>query len=173
LQLTITGRHVEITDALKAYVEKKIEKLKKYSNNLVDIHVIMEVEKKGQSVEIILNDDGTSFNSKETTVDMYESIDGAINKIESQLKKYREKLRTRKIKTSLRVEEGVEEEVVTSIEDKIIARKKIGDKPLSIEEAIMHLEKSKAVFFAFINQNTSQVNVLYCCGDGKYKLLEP
>ncbi|MEK7275108.1 MAG: ribosome-associated translation inhibitor RaiA, partial [Candidatus Desantisbacteria bacterium] len=88
MQLTITGRHIEITEAIRAYVEKRAEKLRKYSNGLFDVHVIMEVEKKGQSVEITVNGAGCSLNSKETTADMYESIDKAIAKMESQIKKH-------------------------------------------------------------------------------------
>ncbi|MFH1898512.1 MAG: ribosome-associated translation inhibitor RaiA [Candidatus Desantisbacteria bacterium] len=171
MKLTITGRHVEVTEAIRAYAEKKIEKLKKYSDDLLDVHVIMDVEKKGQSMEIILNGAGFSLNSKETTADMYESIDKAIAKMESQLKKHREKTKVRKPINCI-CEEIEEDEITEDLEERIISRRKIGEKPITLEEAIIHLVSTKAAFYAFIDQETGRVNVLYGCGEGKYKLLE-
>jgi len=171
LKLTITGRHVEITGAIRAYARKKAEKLKKYSDDLLDVHVIMDIEKKGQSMEIILNGAGFSLTSKETTADMYESIDKSVAKMESQLKKHREKTKVRKAPDCM-MEEIEEDEVIGELEDAIISRKKIGEKPMTIEEAIIHLSTTKAAFYAFIDQETSRVNVLYGCGEGRYKLLE-
>ncbi|MFH1097730.1 MAG: ribosome-associated translation inhibitor RaiA [Candidatus Desantisbacteria bacterium] len=171
MKLTITGRHVEVTEAIRAYAEKKIEKLKKYSDDLLDVHVIMDVEKKGQSMEIILNGAGFSLNSKETTADMYESIDKAIAKMESQLKKHREKTKVRK-PLSYICEETEEDSITEDLEEMIISRRKIGEKPITLEEAIIHLVSTKAAFYAFIDQETGRVNVLYGCGEGKYKLLE-
>jgi putative sigma-54 modulation protein len=171
LQLTVTGRHIEITEAIRSYVEKKVEKLKKYSDGLFDIHVIMEVEKKGQSVEITLNGAGCNLNSKETTADMYESIDKAVDKMESQIKKHREKIKVRK--TTACMLKGIEEsEIIEESEEKIISRRKIDGKPISVEEAIIYLETKKTVFHVFINQETNRANVLYSCGDGRFKLLE-
>ncbi|MDI6781681.1 MAG: ribosome-associated translation inhibitor RaiA [bacterium] len=171
LQLTVTGRHIEITEAIRAYVEKKVEKLRKYSDGLFDVHVIMEVEKKGQSVEITLNGAGCNLNSKETTADMYESIDKAVDKMESQIKKHREKIKARKT-TACMLKEIDEDDLAVESEEKIVSRRKIDGKPISVEEAIIHLETTKAVFCAFINQETIRVNVLYGCGDGRFKLLE-
>ncbi len=171
LQLTITGRHIEITEAIRAYAEKRVEKLKKYSDGLFDVHVIMEVGKKGQSVEITLSGAGCNLNSKETTADMYESIDKAVDKMESQIKKHREKIKARKT-TACMMKEIEESELVEELEEKIIGRRKIDGKPISEEEAIIHLETTKMVFHAFINQETDRVNVLYCCGEGRFRLLE-
>jgi len=70
------------------------------------------------------------------------------------------------------MEEIEEDEVIGELEDAIISRKKIGEKPMTIEEAIIHLSTTKAAFYAFIDQETSRVNVLYGCGEGRYKLLE-
>ncbi|MBI4778456.1 ribosome-associated translation inhibitor RaiA [Candidatus Desantisbacteria bacterium] len=171
MKLTVTGRHIEITEAIRTYVEKKVEKLRKYSDGLFDVHVIMEVEKKGQSVEITLNGAGCSLNSKETTADMYESIDKSVDKMESQLKKHREKIKARKT-TACMIEEIEESELIGEPEEKIVSRRKIDGKPISVEEAIIHLETTKAVFCAFINQETGRVNVLYVCGAGRFKLIE-
>lgn len=171
MQLTITGRHVEVTEAIRAYAEKKVEKLRKYSDGLFDVHMIMEVEKKGQSVEITLSGAGCSLNSKETTADMYESIDKSVDKMESQLKKHREKTKVRKVSLCM-MKEIEEDSIAEDMEERIVSRRKIGDKPISTEDAIIHLETTKTAFCAFINQETNRVNVLYGCGEGKYKLLE-
>ncbi|MEK7812462.1 MAG: sigma 54 modulation/S30EA ribosomal C-terminal domain-containing protein, partial [Candidatus Desantisbacteria bacterium] len=88
-----------------------------------------------------------------------------------QIKKHREKIKARK--TTACMVKGLEEsELIGESEEKIVSRRKIDGKPISVEEAIITLETTKTVFCAFINQETGRANVLYSCGEGRFKLLE-
>lgn len=91
MNVTITGRHLEITDGIKEHICAKIEKLTKYSNKIETVSVILSVEKYRHSAEAIVLANGTTFTSKEITNDMYSSVDSVLAKIESQFRKHKEK----------------------------------------------------------------------------------
>jgi putative sigma-54 modulation protein len=96
LNVTITGRHLDITDGIKSHVSTRIEKLNKYIKKIDTVNIILTVEKYRHSAEAIVSAKGTSFTSKEVTEDMYSSVDSVFAKIESQLKKHKEKRKSRK-----------------------------------------------------------------------------
>ncbi|GAB4336847.1 MAG: ribosome-associated translation inhibitor RaiA [Candidatus Abyssubacteria bacterium] len=94
MQLMVTGRNMEITDSLKAHIEKKLRKIKKYFDRIIDVHVVLSVEKYRQSAEVTISGgDGINYHSQETTDDVYVSVDKAIEKIERQLRRRRTKVR--------------------------------------------------------------------------------
>ncbi len=92
MQINITGHHVDITDSLKLYVEKKFERLERHFEHITNIHVILSVEKERQKAEATVHvNRGNLFAGNEQT-DMYTAIDGLIDKLDRQLKKHKEKL---------------------------------------------------------------------------------
>lgn len=91
MNIAITGRHLEITQSLREYALKKIEKLEKYFHQLIDAHIIMYIEKVDHVVEILINGDGVRFHAVEKAGDMYSSIDLLYDKIEKQVIKYKDK----------------------------------------------------------------------------------
>jgi putative sigma-54 modulation protein len=98
----ITGRHMDITDAMRAYVEKKIGKLHKYYNRISEIEVTIVSEGLAHKVEIILKADNTQrFVVRHQEEDMYACIDAGIDKLERQLTRHKEKSRIRKGRTSM------------------------------------------------------------------------
>jgi len=97
----ITGRHMEVTAALRSYVEKKITRLEKYNHRVSEIEVILDSEAMVHNVEIILKvDNHPPFVVSNSAEDAYACIDEAIDKIERQLIKYKEKVRSRKGRAS-------------------------------------------------------------------------
>lgn len=92
MQVSITGRHVELTDPLKAYVHDKLGHLKHSFDHVVDVHVVLGVEKHRQRCEINMAANGVNIHAKDETDDMYAAIDGVVDKINRQLKRYRSKL---------------------------------------------------------------------------------
>jgi len=96
--LTMTGKHIEITDAMRAHVEEKVDKLPRYFDGISQVEVIIEGnEGGGPSVEIIARGEhGVLFVAKETGEDMYTCIDLAVHKIERQLRRKKEKQRNNK-----------------------------------------------------------------------------
>jgi len=92
MQVSITGHHVEVTEALKANVEEKIGKLKRHFDNVVDVHVILTVEKLEQKAEATVQISGAKLYAEDTQEDMYVAIDNMIDKLDRQVVKHKEKL---------------------------------------------------------------------------------
>lgn len=98
METTFTFRNLEVSDALKGLTLKKLERLNKYLVKPTKVHIIFHVERFQHIVEIALNANGIQYVSHEKAVDMYTSLDGAIHKLERQLKRYKERLKTHKDK---------------------------------------------------------------------------
>ena len=98
MQVTISGRHIEITDAIREHAEEKVSKLPRYYNNIVSTDVIIEgSEGRNQSVEVIVKAANHDvFVAKEDGSDTYACIDLAVHKVERQLTKYKDKQRNNK-----------------------------------------------------------------------------
>ena len=96
--VTITGKHVEITDAIRAHAEEKVQKLPRYYNSVTQIEVILEGNEGGmQCVEILVHAEHSDLLiAKETGTDTYTCIDAAVHKMERQLRKAKEKQRGHK-----------------------------------------------------------------------------
>jgi len=92
MQINLTGHHVDITESLRNYVESKLEKLERHFDQVVDVHVILSVEKLRQKAEATVHLSGANVFANDTQEDMYAAIDGLIDKLDRQVKKYKEKL---------------------------------------------------------------------------------
>lgn len=92
MQLTIDGRHIEITEAIREYVETKIRKLKKYFPYVIDVHVVLYTQKFMQVVEVTINANRFTIHGEESSSDLYASIDLVVDKLNAQLKRYKERL---------------------------------------------------------------------------------
>ncbi len=93
MQVTITGRHFEVTPAIKQYLIDKISKLEKHFPRLVEAHAILSVEKYRHIAEIAITAKNIRIAGKEETEDMYASIDKIIHSMESRLKRYRDRIK--------------------------------------------------------------------------------
>lgn len=167
MNLSITARHIEVTDSIKEYLQKRLNKLKKYFNKKeVNIHGVFGAEKERRWIEISINYNGNILHGRETKEDIYTSIDAVIEKLERQLEKYKEKNQK---KPRISFKEIPEE--TTSL-GKTIRRKKLSLKPITVEEAIIQLEQTSLDFFVFIDAHTNTINVIYRSKDGNYGLIE-
>jgi len=91
MQLTLTGHHVDITPALREFVENKLGRLERHFDNVTDIHCILTVEKLLHKAEATANVAGGSIHADSTADDMYAAIDSLIDKLDRQVKKFKEK----------------------------------------------------------------------------------
>jgi len=179
MQIIVTGRHVEITDPLRTHIEKKMRKLRSYFDHIIEVRVVLSVERYRQFAEITISgSNGVHFHSREATEDMYVSVDKAIEKIERQLSRRRTKRRQAKRRKGAETPEQTEEEAPEQQEQveqhgsyRVTISDKFAPKPMSVEEAIMQLEVSADDFLAFVNQQTDDVNVVFRRGEGNYALL--
>jgi len=186
MNLTITGRHMEMSDALKAYIENHVKKLKVHFERVIDIDVILDLEKNRHIAEVNLHANGVRIHSKESSLDMYASVDAVMNKMEKQVRKYKDRINRHQQRPErpdlsyshaiIGMNEGNgdhENEVQEQQVHHVVLREKLPMKPMTVDEAVMQLDLVDEPFIVFSNADTSQVNVLYAREDRTYGLIEP
>ncbi len=96
MQVKVTARHFDLTDNLNSYAVDEIKRLEKYYDHIIDAQLTMTIEKNRQIAELMLKVYGSTLTSKAKTYDMYLSIEQVISKMETQIKKYKAKLKDKK-----------------------------------------------------------------------------
>jgi putative sigma-54 modulation protein len=91
MQLSITGHHIEVTDSMRNYVTEKFTKLDRHFDQVIDVHVILEVEKLAQKAEATVQVNGAKLFAEATDEDMYAAIDALIDKLDRQVLKHKDK----------------------------------------------------------------------------------
>jgi putative sigma-54 modulation protein len=91
MQLDVSGHHVEVTDSLREYVATKFEKIKRHFDKVIDVHVILSVEKLEQKAEATIQLNGTKIFAEDTEENMYAAIDSLVDKLDRQVRKHKEK----------------------------------------------------------------------------------
>ncbi len=175
MKVTVIAKNIQLTNALKEAVEKKISKLSKYFNSDVEAKATLSVQKNRQKIEVTIPFNGVILRGEESTEDMYKSIDLVEEKLERQIRKQKTKLARRQTGDSLRFS-AIESLNGDSYEDedaKIVKTKRFTIKPMNEEEALLQMELLGHSFFVFSNAETGDVNVLYKRKDGNYGLIEP
>jgi putative sigma-54 modulation protein len=169
---------MEQSDALKSYAAEKLERVKKYIDEPVTAQVFFTVEKIRHSAEVTLTAKGVVIKAADETNDMYSALDAVVDKIERQLRRYKERLKEHKPSAEDRALE-IQKSVVTaeSIEQRtepvIIRSWTISIKPMSVEEAVEQLAASRDEFLVFTNASNQMLAVLYRRKDGNFGLIEP
>ncbi|EYE89840.1 hypothetical protein Q428_00770 [Fervidicella metallireducens AeB] len=171
MRLTVVGKNIMLTDALKDIVEKKLGKLDRYFDPQVEVNATLSVQKNRQIIEVTIPFNGMILRGEEATEDMYSSIDSVVDKIEKQIIKHKTKLERKIHEGTLRFPE-VEEDNIDE-EPKIVKNKKFYVKPMDAQEAILQMELLGHNFFVFRDAETNDVNVIYKRKDGNYGLIEP
>ncbi len=174
MDITVTFRHIDSTESLKEYAEEKLSKIGKYFDFPVEAHVVLTAEKFRRMADVTINVNGTVIKAEEVTEDMYAAIDQVMDKIEIQVKRYREKIRSRRSKTEGSLTGGQGDETGESAADEPdIKIEKLVAKPMDAEEAAMQLTISLQDFLVFRNPRSGDINVIYKRKDGNLGLIEP
>ncbi len=175
MRITVSGKNIDITDALRDMAESKLEKIDKLFSSEVDAQVTMSVEKNRQIVEITIPlKNGVLLRAEEATGDMYTSIDKSIEKLHKQLEKQKTRIERRyRGHESIRLENIPDVEEAEKGELKIVKTKRFPVKPMDPEEAVLQMELLGHSFFVFGNSESDEVNVVYKRKDGNYGLIEP
>jgi putative sigma-54 modulation protein len=186
MQLSVTFRHMDATDALKTYAQEKVERIRKYFPDPIKAHVVLACDRGYNHIAdvMITLHNGIVIKGEETTEDMYSSIDLVMAKIERQCRRYKEKIRHHKglesihgqreiVHSVVAVEEASAAEMAAEgAEPKIIKKSKFFAKPMSTREAVMQMNLLGNDFLVFTNASSHEVNVVYRRGDGTYGLIE-
>jgi putative sigma-54 modulation protein len=91
MQITLTGHHIDVTDALRGYVDTKFERLARHFDHVINAHVVLSVEKLAQKAEATLHVNGSKLFADSVHQDMYAAIDGLIDKLDRQVLRHKEK----------------------------------------------------------------------------------
>lgn len=180
MKITVIGKNLEATNALKSIVEKKISRLDRYFNPNVEGHVTLSVQKTRQAldrhtIEVSIPFNGIMLRGEETTDDMYVSLDLVIDKLEKQIRKQKTKLEKRVHESSFKTQfiSTHVDEIEGDAEEGILVRtKRFTVKPMSEEEAVLQMNLLGHNFFVFKNYDGA-VNVVYKRKDGNYGLIDP
>lgn len=177
MKIIFKGKHIEVTDAMRNYIEKRLSKIERHFDHILEVIVTLSVEKNRQIVEATLQASRALIRAEEETDDMYASIDKVVDKLERQIQKYKKKY-FQKPHPSIGKKGLANKEV--NVEDsesdkiaRIVKTKRFAVKPMSVEEAAMQMDLLGHNFFVFANDNTNKVNVLYKRKDGNFGLIEP
>ena len=172
MKFVYASKDMAVSESLKTRVEKKLGKLERYFREEPEATIRFKVQKGARNiVEITVNAAGVILRAEESSNDMYLSIDHAVDKLESQIRRHRTKLEKR-IRTA-ELEPVIEAPVYEEQNYDIVRTKKFAVKPMSVEDAITQMELLGHDFFLFLNEEIDTMCVLYRRNDGSYGLLQP
>ena len=178
MRLQVKGRNLEVSDQIRQYAEDKLAKLDRLVKDPTRIELELAVEKNpsisaNQVAEATVWTKGPVLRARETSEDMKASIDQLVDKLERQVKRYRDKRRPRKHD---RHDGPAPEPAPVELSDEgpaIVKTKQFAIKPMAPDEAVLQLELVGHDFFVFRNAESDEINVVYRRRDGDYGLIEP
>ncbi len=173
---SITGRHFELTDAIKAYADALLEGLKKYHLDIISANIVISADekngKKGFNTEILVNlKDKNTIVITQHDKDVYAALDVAIERVKKALRRHADKIKDHKIMSFKDL--GEEAEAVSEIdadEIEIVPMDLELHKPLDFDEAIEALKSEKKRQFIVFNDYDGNMRVMYKRADGKFGL---
>lgn len=193
--ITVTGRHMAVTDAMKKYAIDKISKIDRFHTRIAEVSVTMDIQREMNIVDIGLKVNNFRVKSHASANEMYVSIDRAVDKIQAQLRRYKTRLAEHSAKHLAEVEmtvnvikpaaeeiaavnDEIEEETLRRMEEvykphQIVRRESRSLKTLNPAEAMMKMELSGDFFLVFRNEQDMKIKVIYRRSDGNYGVIEP
>jgi len=179
MQLSVTFRHMEPSEALKDYAHDKISRIEKYFDSVMEAHAVLSVEKFRHTADVSVIADRIKIKGQGQTEDMYSAIDMVIDKMERQAKRYREKVKLHKPHQRVKARTVQMNVIAPEVDDEsdggpqIIRTMQISAKPMDADEAVLQLDLSQEQFLVFTDAETEVIKVLYRREDGNYGLIEP
>lgn len=190
------GRHVLVTDSMKDYALEKLAKLERFSPRLIDITASMDIQKFLHRVDLVIQFNNLIIKSQSATDDMYASIDLAVDKLQNQIRKYKDKIqdhhlrplnvvdmKVNVIQPALEdelseVNGDIEAENIKNLVERyrphqVVSNETMPLKTLSLEEAIMKLELSGDIFLIYKSEEDQKLKVMYTRKDGNFGVVEP
>lgn len=177
MKITITGKELQVTEAIRDYVEKKMERIQKYYGDAesVNANVTIRTEKNLQIAEMFVTVLGSELKATTESNDLYASIDKDIDILEGQIRKIKAKREKIQKDSSIKEMSIEESNDAVELENEVVKVLGYDVRPISIEDAkIKLLEKPNRVFFTFVNVDTGKVNVIFKLKDSNnYGIVEP
>lgn len=194
--ITVTGRNVLVTDGMQQYAIDKISKIDRFANRVVDVAVVMDIQKLEHRVDLILKIDHIFIRSSASSDNMYASIDKVVDRLKAQLSRYKRRIRDHQVKGIPSIEisetivapsleeeiEQINDEIVSDITadlinkyipHQIVSQETRPLKTLNYGEAVMKMELSEDLFMVFKGEEDQKIKVIYRREDGNFGIIEP
>ena len=182
MKITYSGHQLKITDDIHNYILKRAEKIESRFADMQEYNVVLKAEKHRFEAEVIVTAPRVSFYAKNNTHELISALDGATDKVISQIRKYKERVKDRRQNVPHRdvVAQLNPDTTEIPIDDDpyeppaiIPASEKFATKPLTLNEAAVELQTSGESLLMFLNSETRQVNLIFQSDDGAYGWVEP
>ncbi|HPY95720.1 MAG TPA: ribosome-associated translation inhibitor RaiA [Candidatus Cloacimonadota bacterium] len=177
MQITITARHFELTKAIRTYVEDACEKLTRYFDQIINVHMTLTLENSRNIVDMSLHAARFNLQSQATQMDMYLAIDEAIENMEAQVKKLKDKVTDHQKRSLKKDTDFAYANLYESNQDakakKVVRTKRIIAEILSVNEAMDKFAELDEEYFIFRNVESDKINVLVKKNNDHYNLIEP
>jgi putative sigma-54 modulation protein len=182
MKISVIGRHIQVTDDVRDYIEKRARKIEGIFSSIVDLQATIEQEKNRYSAEMTLTTRRAVFHAQRETYDIFTSVDNVMDRIETQIRRHKEKVkdvRHRQPQRDIAIQLNEANEPASAeaadrdLPQIVRVTDKFADKPITAEEAAMQLETSGDTVLLFVNSETNQVNLLYQMDGGAFGWVEP
>jgi putative sigma-54 modulation protein len=170
MQISVTFRQIEPSEALKNYVTDRLNKFKRYLDGPVEAHVVLGLEKFRHLADVTIDSNGRIIKGREENVDMYAAIDLVMDKIDMQLKKLRERMREKGDRSRAAAPLKAAEE---SPELPPIRRKRVEVQALELTDAVDMMQSGNDNLLVFTNVANGALGILFRRQDGQLVLVEP
>lgn len=185
LKYNVRGENIEVTPAIREYVEAKVGKIERYFDDMPEAqaHVNLKIysDKTGKA-EVTIPLPNIVLRAEETSPDLYGSIDLVSDKLERQIRKYKTKVNRKFRRQKADIKEGVSPDLLRATssdqdekeeeELRIVRKKRFNLKPMNEEEAVLQMEMIGHDFFIYLDGETAGTNIVYKRDDGDYGLIE-
>jgi len=173
----LTGRNIDVTDPMRTYAEEKLARLDRFFDQIVDARVVMSFDERvggaPAKVEVQVNVPNGIVRAEERGADTYTAVDLAVDKLERQLKRFKQRLRDKRVEAPLVAVEAAAEPAETAWLPKVVRTKRHVLRPMTAEDAALEMDERGHNFYLFRNVDTDLVSVIYLRADGNYGLIEP
>jgi putative sigma-54 modulation protein len=171
MQISVTFRQIEPSEALKNYVTDRLTKFKRYLDGPVEAHVVLGLEKFRHLADVTIDSNGHIIKGKEENTDMYAAIDLVMDKIDIQLKKFRDKLRSSKGDRSRSAAPAPAEAEARALP--AVRRQRVEVPALQLGDAVELMQSGKDTLLVFTDVASGSLKILYRRPDGNFVLVEP
>ncbi|MBI4386800.1 MAG: ribosome-associated translation inhibitor RaiA [Elusimicrobia bacterium] len=170
MRIHITARHLKLTPAIRSYVEEKVQKAQKYFSRITWVQVVLSVEKRTHRTEIVIHAAHQTLRALAQGQDLYAAIDLASDKIDAQLKKYKDRLRDHHARQA---QTPIPPTFIPSPDMRFSVVKQVSLKPMTREEAVQEMEALGYSFWLFLDREDRQLQVVFRRLDDTYGILRP
>lgn len=175
MKIEFTGRHIDVTTALRLHVEEQFERIDHlFDGKPAKAHVVIEVDRGKHKSDIVINWRNEVLTATTSGDDMYQSLSQTIGKIETQAKRLKDKVidKSHRAQKSVIASMPPEREETSSRSPRIIVADEMAAKPMTAEEAVMELEEQDNKFLMFRNAKGGKVAVVFRREDGNFGLIQ-